>query len=285
MDESKFRVNVVGDWTAPFVKAETKWRYRLYKSWLNFLDQGVGDAFDDVPRGFYIDDEENRYKQSQLQSTKEGGRKSKGVSNVDRSTGYQKINNRSNNKDKEVAEKTNRKAKAYEAWIRQQIDASNDWSDISEDEREAQKLFLENERKRLNKLKLSRKFDPDVWFDDEDDNNLTFDDDLEEDDYVVQNNRRKSQINRSTDIENETFDYNQAWEDSKRRTPTKLYPPLELSNSDFRAQKQIKDATSNKNDGSKNSKLTRNPANNSKVDKPSISKLPEWDDGIDSDNF
>ena len=45
ISESKFRVDIVGDWTTPFVKQESKWRYNLYKNWLKFLDEGfaIGD--------------------------------------------------------------------------------------------------------------------------------------------------------------------------------------------------------------------------------------------------
>jgi hypothetical protein len=39
--ESRFRVDMAGDWTTPFVREETKWRYKLYKRWLNFLAEDV----------------------------------------------------------------------------------------------------------------------------------------------------------------------------------------------------------------------------------------------------
>lgn len=34
------------------VKEETKWRYRMYKDWLRFLEDGFGDAFDVVEDAF-----------------------------------------------------------------------------------------------------------------------------------------------------------------------------------------------------------------------------------------
>ena len=34
------------------VKEETKWRYRIYKDWLRFLEDGFGDAFDVVEDAF-----------------------------------------------------------------------------------------------------------------------------------------------------------------------------------------------------------------------------------------
>lgn len=39
IDESQWRVGIVGGWSKPFIKAETKWRYSLYKSWLRFLQR------------------------------------------------------------------------------------------------------------------------------------------------------------------------------------------------------------------------------------------------------
>ena len=34
------------------VKEETKWRYRIYKDWLRFLEDGFGDTFDVVEDAF-----------------------------------------------------------------------------------------------------------------------------------------------------------------------------------------------------------------------------------------
>eukprot|EP01036_Dinobryon_divergens_P032347 gene32347-41911_t len=52
LDESRMRVEIVGDWMTPYVKEETKWRYRMYKDWLRFLEDGFGDAFDVVEDAF-----------------------------------------------------------------------------------------------------------------------------------------------------------------------------------------------------------------------------------------
>jgi hypothetical protein len=49
MEEAKWRIDIAGDWSAPLVKAETKWRYNLYRNWLNFLDTGYDmDGFDSM---------------------------------------------------------------------------------------------------------------------------------------------------------------------------------------------------------------------------------------------
>lgn len=39
LDESQWRSNLIGDWSVPLIREETKWRYKLYKNWLNFLDE------------------------------------------------------------------------------------------------------------------------------------------------------------------------------------------------------------------------------------------------------
>jgi len=52
LEESEWRVDLLGNWIAPMVREETKWRYDLYKAWLGFLDEGLGDGFDIVSEDF-----------------------------------------------------------------------------------------------------------------------------------------------------------------------------------------------------------------------------------------
>ena len=59
LDESKWRVDVIGPWSAPLIRLETKWRYNLYRTWLQFLDEGIGDGFDEIPGSFVPDDDDN----------------------------------------------------------------------------------------------------------------------------------------------------------------------------------------------------------------------------------
>lgn len=59
LDESKWRVDVIGPWSAPLIRLETKWRYNLYRTWLQFLDEGIGDGFDEIPGSFVPNDEDN----------------------------------------------------------------------------------------------------------------------------------------------------------------------------------------------------------------------------------
>ena len=48
LQESMWRINLVGRWCIPAVKSETKWRSNLYKDLMFFLDEGLGDGFDVV---------------------------------------------------------------------------------------------------------------------------------------------------------------------------------------------------------------------------------------------
>ena len=52
LDESQWRSGIIGTWSVPFIREETKWRYKLYKNWLKFLDEGLGDGFDVVADSF-----------------------------------------------------------------------------------------------------------------------------------------------------------------------------------------------------------------------------------------
>lgn len=58
LDESKWRIDILGPWVAPMVREETKWRYSVYKRWLQFLDEGLGDGFDVLPNDFDEDDDD-----------------------------------------------------------------------------------------------------------------------------------------------------------------------------------------------------------------------------------
>lgn len=54
--ESRFRMNIVGDWIAPLLRLENKWRYKLYEGFLHFLDVGLGEAVDRAVTALDSDD-------------------------------------------------------------------------------------------------------------------------------------------------------------------------------------------------------------------------------------
>lgn len=60
LDESRMRIDVLGEWIAPLVRQETKWRYKLYKDWLRFLEEGTGNAFDVVEVEYSPEEENDR---------------------------------------------------------------------------------------------------------------------------------------------------------------------------------------------------------------------------------
>eukprot|EP01039_Chlorochromonas_danica_P003309 gene3309-3630_t len=60
MEESRIRVDVLGDWLAPLVRQESRWRLSLYDRWLQFLDEGLGDRFDVVEDDFHDKHDEGK---------------------------------------------------------------------------------------------------------------------------------------------------------------------------------------------------------------------------------
>ena len=133
LDESKWRIDLIGDWSAPLIREETKWRYGLYKKWLRFLDEGLGDSFDVVPDGFEDEDEEE---EEQV----------RGGSAVAR-----------NLEDDSSERLENAKAMKYEKWLKSRLQEDEDWED---------KTFVERaERSRRLESANFRPEDKSAWFD------------------------------------------------------------------------------------------------------------------------
>jgi hypothetical protein len=123
LDESQWRAGLIGDWSIPIIKAETKWRYSLYKNWLKFLDDGLGDGFDMVEEfgeEEYGDDDGNfegtRDKRRNEDDNdddyddrdRDGGRRrdirSNEGNNRDRDAGRREVNYQNNNRDERKKE-------------------------------------------------------------------------------------------------------------------------------------------------------------------------------------
>jgi hypothetical protein len=143
LDESKWRIDVVGPWVAPLVREETKLRFSLYKKWLEFLDQGFGDSFDVMDDGFDVIEDDNE------DETEGDERKvSKSPRAVRESTGDS------------VAD---RKAAKYEKWLRSQLEET-EWEDKAKTE------TLEGmSRTKEATYSVSNKKD---WFEDEDEEHV-----------------------------------------------------------------------------------------------------------------
>ena len=97
IEESKARIQVTGDWMKPLVQAEAKWRYNLYKSFLSFVGNDLGEGFD-------------------VESLTNG---ENGQSNQNRK---QKIRRQEDN------------AKMYEEWIDDRISTPNGWTEITRED-------------------------------------------------------------------------------------------------------------------------------------------------------
>lgn len=65
VEEARWRVEVVGPMApvvSPLVRSETKWRYNLYRSFLDFLDLGITDSgFETIPESFSDGDGDYNY--------------------------------------------------------------------------------------------------------------------------------------------------------------------------------------------------------------------------------
>jgi len=136
IDESQWRVGIVGDWSKPFVKAETKWRYGLYKSWLQFLDEGIGDGFDVVADGF----EEYYYDQGNADGDDVDDDDDAVYDDVDDGYGDDEGGYRAPTRQPPVPptrEPRMSKAEAYDRWVRSRVGAGADWVDMSVEERRA----------------------------------------------------------------------------------------------------------------------------------------------------
>lgn len=149
IDESKFRVNMAGFWTTPFVKAETKWRYKLYKGWMDFLNQGVGSAFDEEePESFEDDDEDTSRTYVESAPPRKATRT--------RTT--------ASSRSEESPEDA--RAREYDSMIRKELALKGVWSNLRDDEIEAKKL-LRRPSKTVNNSKKT--FSRDEWFEEKED--------------------------------------------------------------------------------------------------------------------
>ena len=140
LDESKWRIDILGPWSKGLVRAETKWRYGLYKRWLQFLDEGLGDAFDVLPSDFDEEEEDD-------DDEEEGG----GRRNMSRAT----------ERGDDVKDA---RALRYERWLKLQMEKEDDWED-------RRKVEVDEERRRRQ---VQERGGPDVrnkreWFEDEED--------------------------------------------------------------------------------------------------------------------
>ena len=150
IDESQWRAGIIGDWAKPLIKSETKWRYKLYKSWLQFLDEGIGDGFDVVADGFedYYGDMEgdtremdeqviarnNAYPSSSSSST------TASRSNTNTNAGRNNAVDDSNQRRRSDADSIRMsKAAAYERWVQSRVGSTedDDWVEMSQEERRA----------------------------------------------------------------------------------------------------------------------------------------------------
>lgn len=189
LDESRMRIELLGDWISPLVRQETKWRYNVYKDWLNILEEGSGNAFDVVEESLEagedndLDYEFRGPSRREMRQTKPSKpAKSFVPPSVARdpparvrvpidearstSDSFSKAARRTLRTDSDMFPsrannpvRKSRNAKAYERYIRRRMLEDNvPWSDIDEEEKK-----IEEENKRI----YEQPTDKDRWFGDD----------------------------------------------------------------------------------------------------------------------
>jgi hypothetical protein len=101
IEESKARIELAGPWIKPLVKQEAKWRYGIYKSFLDFVGYGLEDPFEVEPLGLGLGSEEQR-------------------------------GNGNGNGNPSKTSKSSKKAQSYNAWIEKTIGKDDGWVDSSD---------------------------------------------------------------------------------------------------------------------------------------------------------
>ena len=153
LDESQWRSNLIGDWSVPLIREETKWRYKLYKNWLKFLDEGLGDGFDVVDDGFddYEDESDDRSggQDDYDDRDRDSGRfrERERDDRTDRSDGEggregmdpRRPPSPRNNQDRSSSDRPLRrepqtKAERYDDWVKMRVGANGVWTDLAEEQ-------------------------------------------------------------------------------------------------------------------------------------------------------
>ena len=148
LDESQWRSGIIGTWSVPLIREETKWRYKLYKNWLKFLDEGLGDGFDVVADGFdEVYDGDDDYSDSNRSSNNvdDSGRRDVTSKRYRDSSDDHKEGIRDRPTERSSAQyrdantntKELTKAEKYDAWVNQRVGATGVWTDLEEEEWEA----------------------------------------------------------------------------------------------------------------------------------------------------
>ena len=173
LDESQWRSGLIGSWSVPLIREETKWRYKLYKNWLKFLDEGLGDGFDVVAdefNEFYDEvdmDMDDRDRDNSAKSSNRDERSAEYQPRDQTDRGQDRERDRvrplarSSQQTREVEQRRElSKAEKYDAWVSQRVGATGVWTDLEEEEWEAMREQREAaERKRREEALLDFKYD------------------------------------------------------------------------------------------------------------------------------
>ena len=139
LDESQWRSGIIGTWSVPFIREETKWRYKLYKNWLKFLDEGLGDGFDVVADGFdehYDGDDDSDDFNRRYNDVNDDGARNPTSSNF-RESADEYRDRPASRPSRDTNTRELSKAEKYDAWVKQRVGATGVWTDLEEEEWEA----------------------------------------------------------------------------------------------------------------------------------------------------
>lgn len=169
LDESQWRSGLIGSWSVPLIREETKWRYKLYKNWLKFLDEGLGDGFDVVAdefNEFYDEvdldlDDRDRDISAKNYNRDERSRDYQPRDQAERGRDRDRPLARSSQQTREIDQRRElSRAEKYDAWVSQRVGATGVWTDLEEEEWEATREQREAaERKRREEALMDFKYD------------------------------------------------------------------------------------------------------------------------------
>lgn len=202
LQESRLRVDIMGDWLVPSLRKENNWRLQLYESWLTFLQEGfdASDRFDIVDENFQgdeaqedtseVDQEIRRRRKRAVSSSYSAQKVVRSETNGDM-TSDERTTPASTAKDqpdgsarqftkgKKAKKVTNSggRARAYENMVGRSSSEALSWLEANIDDSDDDEMLHDNDPQSDNPLLMNKE----VWFTDVEDDG---DKEVAEDDVI-----------------------------------------------------------------------------------------------------
>jgi len=178
LDESEWRVGLIGPWSAPLIRQEAKWRYDLYKKWLTFLDEGLGDGFDVVPESFEeedVDEEKDGRNVNENETSWPPQMKTKQEFNSATNSASGGIRRSSTPSDrKKIARnlprppRTRSDAERYDEWIKGRVGKDGHWTELRTEEAKIREMRRSTNENRMRQNVFQGDEDDDIYDDEND---------------------------------------------------------------------------------------------------------------------